>query len=180
MAIHVMSDIETWNLSPSAPLLVEIGAVKFDGEQVIDRFHVAIDPADAERYGFVPDAKTMLYWMDEKRAEARANWLGLPKVDLYAAIDGWSQWCGLTPMDQRGSHWGKGATFDNVRLKAVCDRLQLEYPFTYRQDECYRTLANRVPHVGYTQLGTAHVGVDDAESQAVHLIQIAKYLGIEL
>lgn len=180
MAIHIMPDIETWNLSAHAPLILSIGAVKFDQDKIIDRFHVGIDPVDSARFGLVPDAKTMLYWMDPKRDEARAKLLELVKVDLFSAVDGFVGWCNMTPAEERGSIWGKGATFDNVRLKAVCDRLEIEYPASYRQDECYRTMANRCPDVKYTQIGTAHDGLDDAESQAVHLQAICKQYGIAL
>ena len=180
MSTHVMVDIETWNLSPSKPLVLSIGAIKFDADTIIDRFHVGIDPVDSERYGLVPDAKTMLYWFKPSMDVARQELLDLPKIDLYSALDGFFAWCGQTPVDERGSLWGKGATFDNVRIKALADIVGLEYPFTYRQDECYRTMANRVPEVKYRQIGTAHNGVADAESQAVHLQLICKDVGIKL
>lgn len=182
MATHVMLDIETWNRSASEPLILSIGAVKFTADAIVDRFHVGVDPVDAARYGFRPDAETTLWWMDPKRDEARKELLDLVKVDLWSAVDGFLQWCGLTPLDERGSLWGKGATFDNVRLKAVSDKLGLGYAdvFSYRQDECYRTLANRCPDVPFSMLGTAHSAVADAESQAVHLQAIAKHYGLSL
>lgn len=180
MATHVMLDIETWNLSASAPLVLSIGAVKFNQDEIIDRFHVGIDPVDSARYGMVPDARTILYWMDPKRDEARQKLLDLVKVDLFSAVDGFCAWIKLTPADEMGSLWGKGATFDNIRLKALCDRLEIEYPVSFRQDECYRTLVNRCPEVPYTQIGTLHDGLADAESQAVHLQKICKDVGIKL
>jgi len=182
MATHVMLDIETWNRSSSEPLILSIGAVKFNADEIVDRFHVGVDPVDAERYGFHPDASTMLWWMDPKREAARKELLELPKVDLWSAVDGFLQWCRITPEEERGSLWGKGATFDNVRLKAVSDKLGLGYDavFNYRQDECYRTLANRCPDVKFEMIGTAHSAVADAESQARHLQAIAKQYGFTL
>lgn len=179
MAIHVMGDIETLSTANN-PVLLMIGAVKFNKTEIIDRFHVGIEPADGERYGLKIDAKTVMWWFDPKRDEARKLIWELPKIDLFAALDGFDMWVKQTPADQLGSFWGKGATFDNVKLKSAYDAVGLDYPFHYRQDECYRTMANRAPDVVYEQLGVAHWGVDDAESQAVHLQHICAKYGIEL
>lgn len=180
MAIHVMGDIETLSLEED-PIILSIGGVKFDGDTIIDKFHVGIDPVDAQRYGLKIDAATAWgYWCDPKRDEARKRLWDLPKIDMFAAIDGFAIWCNETPLDQRGSFWGKGATFDNVRVKNVFKALGLEYPFTYRQDECYRTLANRCPDVVYEQVGVAHDALDDAMSQALHLQAICRKYGIAL
>lgn len=180
MAKHVMADIETLGLADDCVIL-SIGGVLFDGTTIYDKFHVGIDPVDAERYGLKVDAGTAWnYWCDPKRNEAREKLFAMPKVDLYAALDGFKQWVLQTPSEERGSLWGKGATFDNVRIKNAYAAVGIESPFNYRQDECYRTLANRCPHVGYKQVGVAHDALDDAVSQAHHMQEICLYLGIEL
>lgn len=180
MATHVMSDIETLGLADNC-LILSVGGVKFNSTTILDKFHVGIDPVDAERYGLKIDAATAWnYWADPKRDEARKRLFELPKIDLFGALDGFATWVNETPLDDRGSLWGKGATFDNVRIKNACQAVGLEYPFTYRQDECYRTLANRCPDVPYTQIGVMHDALDDAESQAVHLQAICKQYGIAL
>lgn len=177
--IHVMIDIETIGRS-NAPVLLEIGAVKFNADEVLDRIQIGVDPEDCERYGLKCDASTFMYWMRDKMAEARKAQNELGRVDLFSALDGFAGWVRQTPEEQRGSAWGKGATFDNVKLKSAYDAVRLEYPFTYRQDECYRTIANRFPDIEYAQAGVAHSGVADAESQAIHLITICKAHGIVL
>lgn len=182
MAIHVMADIETLSLEDNAVLL-SIGGVKFDGDNIIDKFHVGIDPVDCERYGLRVDAATAWnYWCDPKRDEARKRLFELPKVDLFAAMDGFAIWANETPLDQRGSLWGKGSVFDIPRIKNAYRAIGQDglYPFTYRQEECYRTFANRVPEVEYQQLGVAHDALDDAMSQATHLQAICKHVGIVL
>lgn len=177
MAVHVMVDLET--LGPS--LIVSLGAVKFTGEAIVDKFHVGIDPVDAERYGLKMDAGTAWnYWADPRRDEARKRLFELPKVDIYAALDGFALWINETPTDDQGSLFGNGATFDNVKLKAAYDAVGISYPIHYRKDECYRTLKNRFPDVKYQQIGVAHDALDDASSQALHLIEIAKQCGIKL
>lgn len=177
--IHTMIDLETIGKS-NTPVLLEIGAVKFNADEVVDRFQIGIDPEDCERYGLKCDASTFMYWMKDKMQAAREVQNAMGRIDLFAALDGFKMWIEQTPADQRGSAWGKGATFDNVKLKAAYDAVGIEYPFTYRQDECYRTFANRFPAIEYVQVGTAHSGVADAESQAIHLITICKAHGIAL
>lgn len=177
--IHVMTDIETLAQS-NKPVLLEIGAAKFDMTGVLDTFHIAIDPADCQRYGLEIDASTIMWWFDPKRDEARKRQVELGRIDLFAALDGFAMWVNQTPKESLGSNWGKGATFDNVKLKAAYDAAGIEYPFGFRQDECYRTMANRFPDVEFTPIGTKHSGVDDAVSQATHLVMIAKTHGIEL
>jgi len=180
MAKHVMADLETLSTADNA-LLLSIGGVLFDGETILDKFHVGIDPVDAERYGLKVDAATAWnYWADPKRDEARKRLFELPKVDLFAALDGFSIWVNETPVDERGSLWGNGATFNNVLIKNAFAAVGLPSPFTYKQQECYRTLKNRCPEIAYTQIGVAHDALDDAESQAVHLQAICKHLGITL
>lgn len=178
--IHVMADIETLSTRHDG-LILSVGGVKFDAEQIVDRFHVGIDPTDAqERYGRHISAGTFIYWLGPKMEQARKELLELPKVDMFAALDGFAIWCAQTPADQCGSLWGKGSTFDNVLLADSFAAAGIEFPFTYRQNECYRTMANRNPDIEYVQIGTAHNGVADAESQAVHLQEICRARGIVL
>lgn len=179
MAKHIMSDIETLGISNNA-LIVVLAGVRFDGEQIYDRFEVGIDPVDAQRHGLQLDASTVMYWMDPKRDEARKIMFEMPKVDLHSALMGFAAWVEETPEAERGSLWGKGATFDNVRIKSAYDAIGEKYPFTHRQDECYRTFANRFPDVEFVSHGVVHVAVDDALSQALHLQAICAKHGIAL
>jgi len=180
---HIMWDLETFGLPKARkiPIPSALGAVKFDGATIIDKFRVGIDPVDAERYGLTVDASTFLWWLDPKRDAARTALLALDKVPLDAALYGLTAWVQETPADEIGSAFGKGSTFDNVLLKQYYEVLGGEaYPFTYRQDECYRTIANRNPDIEYHQVGVAHDALDDAVSQALHMQQIAAAGRIEL
>lgn len=179
MAVHVMHDIETLSTANN-PVLWSIGAVKFDGEQIIDRFEVGVDPASCQKIGLHLDAGTVLWWMDPKRDDARKHLLSLPAVDIHSALGGYHQWLLQTDKADRGSMWANGATFDHVKLRSAFDAAGFEVPWHYREEECYRTLQRRSPDVEFKRLGLHHGALDDSESQAVHLQAICKARGIEL
>lgn len=178
--IHVMGDIETWAKDSHIPLILSLGAVKFDGEEIVERFEIGIDPVDAQRHGLEIEADTVLWWMKDEQAEARKRLEMLPKIDLFSALDGFALWVKQTPLDQFGDFWGNGAVFDNAKLQQIYRKVGVEWPFSYRQDACYRTLKNRCPDVEFVRAGTLHSAVDDAESQARHLQAICKARGLAL
>lgn len=178
--IHVMGDLETWAKVSNKPVLIAIGAVKFDGEKIVDRIQIGIDPVSCQRYGCDIEADTVDWWMQPEQDAARAIIRELGKVDVWQALDAFSMWCEQTPLDARGSFWGNGAVFDNAKLQGVYRAVGLEWPFTYKQDACYRTLRTLNPDVEFTRVGTLHVPADDAEGQARHLQAICKARGIAL
>lgn len=179
MAEHIMVDIETFGKS-NKTVIPWLGAVKFDADTVIGRFSVGIDPADCQRYGLEMDADTVMWWMHPDRDEARKQLVDTPKVDLHSALSGFALWAQETAPDKRGDLWGNGATFDNVKLKAAFDAAHIKYPFSYKQDACYRTMKNRCPDIEFLRVGTFHNPVDDAFSQAVHLQKICRHMGVDL
>jgi len=177
--IHVMGDLETLATTPNA-LIMSIGAVKFDADKIIDRFHVGVELKDAQRYGLEIDADTVMWWMDPEREAARKALVEVGRVDLWSALDGFAMWVAQTPLDEQGDMWGNGATFDNVILKNAYTKVGLDYPFSYKQDACYRTMSRRLPELKVDRIGVHHSPVDDAETQAVHLQAICRQLGVEL
>lgn len=166
---HVMLDLETWGTGNKA-MIVSLGACKFNETDIVDRFHVGIDPVSCQRYGLEMGAQTILWWMDPARDEARRNWLSLDRIDLASALDGFAVWCGSgAPVT---AIWGNGSTFDNVILRSAYAATGLEYPVKFWQDQCYRTMKNRAPGVELVREGTHHNALDDAISQAKHLQRI--------
>lgn len=178
--IHVMHDIETWALKSNKPLLLSIGAVKFDGTEIVDRFEVGVRTADAQRYGLDIEADTIDWWMHPDRAEARQHLFELPKVDLVDALDGYCIWLN-SDKAVTGSAWANGSNFDNSKLKGIFDAVKvIEWPFPYKREECYRTMSNRFPDVPFTRIGVHHGALDDSQSQAAHLQLICASAGIAL
>ena len=172
-----MLDIETFGKSNEAAI-VAIGAVKFVPEHhlICERFYVVVNPRSSERFGKM-DADTVLWWMSKERTAARETMLATDMVDLPSALEAFDMWYGT---DDKLPIWGNGATFDNVVVKNAYEKCGMEAPWSYKADRCYRTIFNTLHDVPFTNVGTYHNAVDDATAQAIHLMKIARKLGIKL
>jgi hypothetical protein len=160
----VMLDLETWGTGNKA-LPISIGACRFDRDQIIDKFHVAIDPVSAQAHGLDIDAGTILWWFDPERREALDRWLRTEKVDIGSALTGFAEWCASSPPL---AIYGNGSTFDNIILRSAYEATGLDYPVRFWQDLCYRTL-KMGSTTAMVREGTHHDALDDAISQAKHL-----------
>jgi hypothetical protein len=163
---HVMLDLETWGTGNKA-VIVSIGACKFDRDNILDAFHVGVDPKSCQTLGLEIDANTVLWWMDPKQREALDAWLQLERIDLASALVGFDLWCKNMPAI--AAIWGNGSTFDNVILRSGFEAAGLEYPVRFWADQCYRTKKNEAPDVPLIREGQHHKALDDAISQAKHL-----------
>jgi len=170
--MHVMIDLETMGNRPDAPI-VAIGAVKFDAERIRDEFYVNVDLKSAvEEGGAKIDADTVMWWM--KQDDAARGALEKEAKSVVVALYAFRDW--LKPHEPVGV-WGNGATFDNVILSETYRRLKLNPPWPFWADRCYRTVKNLYPDVPLVRSGTHHNAVDDARTQAEHLIAISKAAG---
>lgn len=163
-ARRVMIDLETFGTRPGA-LIVSLGAVRFGEGKILDRYYARIDPLDAQARGLVIDAATVVWWMQqsaESRIEIAAGG-GKPLADVLGEF---TAWLGEEPTEI----WGNGASFDNVLLDEAFRACGLKRPWAFWMDRCYRTMKERHPEVKLVRKGTHHNALDDAESQALHLM----------
>lgn len=166
-----MLDLETFGNGSDASI-VSIGAVKFTETDIVDEFHVGVDPASCQQLGLTIDASTVMWWLNHDRQDARGALLSLERVDLGSALAGFSDWFG----DEKPI-WGNGATFDNVILRSAYRACRMEYPVRFWLDRCYRTVKNLAPGIELVREGTHHDACDDARCQAKHLQAICAHLG---
>jgi hypothetical protein len=187
MLKHIMLDIESWGVGPYS-VIIMIGACVFDpyafqpAEVIEDRFEVAIDPALSQGLLRI-EASTVLWWMATERTGARAVWLGKPKVSLYEALDGFTDWLQSHSASSQCTDvrvWGNGAGFDNILLRQAYEVAKRDAPWSFRHDRCFRTLRNMLTLEEGHYLGTAHTALADAENQAIRANQIVRKLGIKL
>ncbi len=69
--------------------------------------------------------------------------------------------------------WGNGVTYDNIVLRNAYRLVDIPCPWQFRNDRCYRTIkgvhGNRAK---LERVGTHHNALDDAITQANHLIDM--------
>ena len=166
--MHIMIDLETMGTRPTAPI-VSIGAVAFDATGVHDTFYANVDLKSAVDAGGVIDPSTVMWWMsqsDEARAALLVKDEQYSIVWALAALSAWGDWGKVAGV------WGNGASFDNVILSESYYRAAILRPWPFWKDRCYRTIKTIYPDVELVRSGTHHNALDDARTQAEHLIAI--------
>lgn len=170
---HVMVDIETMSTRNNAAIL-SIGAVIFDTEKITDEFYINVDLATSVEAGLHICPNTIMFWMEQSDAARSA--LVSEGVTLHQALKKFKTFVGVNP-----HIWGNGATFDPVILENAYHAIGEKAPWKYSKARCYRTLAALAPYVVKERVGAHHNALDDAKTQAMHLIKIleAKQLGLD-
>jgi inhibitor of KinA sporulation pathway (predicted exonuclease) len=177
---NVMLDLETWGNSPNS-VITSIGAVKFNlnpdnsGGNIIDEFYYRINPQSCVDEGLTMSVDTILWWMNQSH-EARSEFQE-PTTPLKKVLTYFTTWLSDTPKNI--DIWGNGSDFDNVILANAYRACELELPWKFFNNRCFRTLKNiypDVPSLGVSPAGVKHNALDDAKSQAWRLIDILSYI----
>ena len=161
-----MLDLETLDTSPTSAI-ISIGAVEFDRTTCFkDKgFYKVVDLQSSFDCGLTISASTIAWWM--KQSDAAREVFRQPGNHIGNVLFKFSQWL---PIDSK--IWGNGADFDNAIMQNVYRKTQAKQPWKFWDNRCYRTIAAKYPHIPRVQQGTHHNALDDAISQAEHLIQI--------
>lgn len=168
---NIMLDLETLGNGSNA-VIIAIGACKFDATGVTEKFYTNIDPQSCVDAGLQMDASTVMWWMKQSDEARKVFTHGVP---LKQALEAFAIWCGKPK-----TVWGNGAAFDNVILSNAYRLTGIVQPWPYWADMCYRTVKNLNKDVAMSRSGTHHNAVDDAVSQALHLVEICYKRGISL
>lgn len=175
--VRVMADLETMGTAPGSAI-VSIGAVKFGINGITDKFYERICLKSCMDAGLTIDPDTIKWWLKQSD-EAREE---LTKPDgemIHVALMKFTQWINLTPSPSV-ELWGCGANFDNALLGAAYDLLRMPKPWKFWNDRCYRTVKALHPeHPMQKRTGTHHNALDDAISQAEHLITLPSFRAME-
>jgi len=166
---NIMLDLETLGNNANS-VIIAVGAVKFDSTGLGEEFYEVVDAESCVQAGLTMDTSTVMWWMqqsDEARAAFKRS--GNPLVNVLAKF---SAFCG-----EDDKVWGNGASFDNTILSNSYRRTLKEQPWKFWNDRCYRTMKSLYPQAVMARQGTYHNALYDAKSQAVHLIEIAKFAG---
>lgn len=185
---HIMVDLETMGTIPGCAGL-SIGAVVmcFDSFTIKEQFYTAVSLPDSLEC-FLREEEGTKKWWDGQSAEARrviheANAPNAPRLkDAMSEFNRWLKSVGATVKKCR--LYGNGADFDNPILRVMWDAAGVQ-PFDssagFFGGRCYRTLKSLDELFGpeYTapklkREGTYHNALDDAKSQALHLMDIVR------
>jgi len=168
--MKIMLDLETMgNNSNSA--IIAIGAVAFDDNQVTSKFYTEVNLQSAIDNGGVVDGSTVTWWLKQSESARKAFENNDNAPHIASALHQFGSWY----VEVRGDQvWGNGAMFDNSILGNAYKNCALNVPWKFWNDMCYRTIKNMYKHIKLDRVGTYHNAVDDAESQALHLINILK------
>lgn len=177
---HIMIDLETrGTMAGCIPL--SLGAVVFDpiGGTLGKEFYTVISTPDAKERFLREEAGTMEWWgkqsEEARRVLAESEHPDAPT--LPKALAHFNQWLsGIGSKNALRIH-GNGADFDNPILRVAYDAAQVE-PFYYPYGgRCYRTMKCLDELLGpefrfekLERTGTHHNALDDAKSQALHLM----------
>lgn len=177
-SINIMVDLETLGTDSKSGILT-IGAVEFSAAGLGQTFYQAVDPVSVQKLGFVIDASTMVWWIQQNVEAQVAAFTGSSSLpDALAAFSGYVETVrvGLGTAKSDVKIWGNGASFDNVILRNAYQGIDMEPPWKFWNDRCFRTLKGEFPDVpGPGRTGTAHNALDDACNQALHAVDILRY-----
>ena len=161
---RVMLDLETMGNGINAAIIA-IGAVHFDAGKILDEFYTVVDLKSAVDAGLEIDASTVIWWM--KQSDDARRQFERDGVPLVKALEQFAEWIG-----KDAEVWGNGVAFDNAILSNAYRKCGMKQPWTFWNDRCYRTVKSMYPDVKMERQGVYHKAVDDAKSQAEHLMRI--------
>ncbi len=172
MRIDVVVDLETLGTDPKNSPVIQIGAVAVLDTKIEDSFYSlscgVVNFKDA-------DVRTVEWWLQtnpHKLAEILASGNNRTEEDLICRFMDW-----LTDLNSEYDVflWGKGPEFDNSFLKAKCEKYNLHWDLSFRNDRCIRTIGDF--HTAFhlkepIEMGEAHDAYNDALYEAQMLIQV--------
>ena len=173
---HFMLDIETLSTKPNA-VVTSVGIVEFNHTGVVERFekHLPIGP-QIKKGRDISDG-TLMFWLqqsEEARQQLVTGQNDLTKKDsVKQGLVEVMEFIGNNP----AGLWGNGAAFDNVILTDLITNFGGQTLWGFWVDRCYRTVKQFHPNTPLKRIGTYHRAVDDAESQAWHLIALNEESG---
>ena len=174
----VMLDLETMGTRPG-DAVISIGAQLFDRKAgtLGPGYKINVDIEQVMDMGFGATGGTIKFWIEQNEAATKAA-LENP-VSVHQALQLFAD---ILTDDEGGVNneikvWGNGATFDNVLLRSMYERLGLLTPWKFWNDRCFRTM--KAVHDPDKNLQPEFVGekydaLADATHQAKWLINITE------
>lgn len=172
MKNHLMIDLETMGFSPGCAI-VAIGAVLFNEDNPhVSSFYTSINLDSCLEYGLFTEIQTVEWW--NKQKDVIKQYWSESDIPIPAALSKFSE---FVKISNPCCIWGFGSDFDNVLLQSAYKAANIDIPWRYIQNRCYRTIYNcfngndvRVENPNL------HYALSDAEFQAKTLFAINENL----
>jgi len=169
-----MIDLETLGTTADA-VIMSIGAVKFDlDSDKIDNagFYASVSVDSNLSRGRRVDESTLIWWL-QQTPEAQTVFTE-PKQSLESALEELSDWLET----DKYCVWANGADFDTPMLQHAYRQHNMETPWNFWNNRCFRTFKNlpqsRLAVIENT--GVKHNALTDALNQAKHAQAIQRVL----
>lgn len=173
---HIMIDIETLGVNPGAAIL-SIAAARFDIKtgSIWERFYINIDVKSSLDSGLSIEADTFLWWLNQS-LEARKK-LQLDTTTLRHALISLNAF-----ISSDSIVWGNSARFDLGLLSAAYEKVDMNIPWSHRNERCLRTIVALNPDIRNAEefTGTPHNAMDDVEHQIKYLVKTLNSLSLEV
>jgi hypothetical protein len=174
MAKHLMVDMETMAVSPSAVIL-SLGAVHFNpyGNGYGDKLYFKIDLDDQDKLGREIDPSTLDWWSKQDPKAMEEAFSPDNRVPLAEAMDRFHKFAWGCD-----AFWSHGATFDLVIIEDIYRQLGKPLPWNFWQLRDTRTLFD----LGWNSdmpKGDLHNALQDAIRQSVGVQNIYSKLKVK-
>lgn len=165
-----MLDFETLDVG-ECPVILSIGAVVFNEHEIVDCISEKIDQQSCLDLGCTISQDTIEWWEKQSNTAKLATFGG--KTNIGYAM-------GML-VDLYKSHgcqeiWSAGSLADIRWSNNILEKLQMEKPWKFYQEMCFRTFRVFMPQIEFKKTGTAHNALDDAINQAKYWIEATRKL----
>lgn len=160
--VHVMVDIETLDVIPSAQIL-SIGATTLDPDYPTT-FYTELDVST--QFERTRSQGTIEWWSTQP--------IPMPQgmTFIQDALEGFSKF--LSALRPEPIIWCKGTDFDTAILSHAYAQHKLTLPWKYNSVRDFRTVKKLFPHYNFPANPNAHHALADAKHQAEELRAILK------
>lgn len=163
--LHCMIDLETLGHNSDAAI-IQIGAVLFKYNTIIDNIRININWNDALRHGKAT-AETLQWWFNQSK-EARQAVIKTDSEYLTMAMHKLTIFCG-SQGETKVDHFWAHATFDFPILVNACNKSNSNNPINFRKCRDLRTMDALYPEEFTPAKGIHHDALDDATYQTERL-----------
>ncbi len=165
----LMIDLETLGINPSCPV-ISLGAIFFDVDTKTlgPSFYMALDVGEQMKYGRIPDASTLKWWLGQSNAAKQVF-----KEEAKPAREVLELFCKWVKANGKGVNpWGNGATFDISIMENIFKQYEIKCPWLFYNVMDVRTFKRfRANGKKLEKSGVNHNALDDAKSQAVYVLE---------